>query len=210
MATKVKAMPMQRESGKSRRWKMAGIGIVGMSFLVVLLYWVFGRGPSVATMAADLVGPDPHKRHVAARQLSKVGLEAKDALPQLTQALDDPDKRVRHAVAKTMSDLGIEATPAVLPLIGRLGETEADTRYYLVKALSKIDLDKEHAAAIPGLIRLLKDENPKTRYYAAKCLKDIGPHAKSAISALQAVANDPDAETREQVASALQKISKVK
>jgi HEAT repeat protein len=210
MATQLKSKSVGEETKSGRTWMIAGIGVGGVAAIGLVLYLLFGRGPSVATLAADLVGPDPHKRHVAARQLSKVGLEAREALPELTQALDDPDKRVRHAVAKTMSELGIEATPAVTRLIGRLGETEADTRYYIVKALSKIDLDKEHVAAIPGLVLLLKDENPKTRYYAAKCLKDIGPHAKSALPALQAAANDPDAETREQIAAALQKVSKPK
>ena len=61
---------------------------------------------------------------------------------------------------------------------------------------------------MPGLVRLLKDENPKTRYYAAKCLKAIGPAAGSAIPALQIAAQDPDPTVKEVATAALKKVTK--
>jgi HEAT repeat protein len=187
---------------------LTGVSTVVLIVIVGVLFLTLGRGKSVAALAAELKASDAHTRHLAARQLAKLGEQAKDAVPQLTDALTDTDKSVRHYAAKTLAEIGIDAKSATSALIADLGDADADTRYYVVKALSKLELDKNHTHAVPGLIRTLKDENPKTRYYSAKCLKSMGPAASAAIPALREAINDSDKDVKETATIALKKVTK--
>jgi HEAT repeat protein len=187
---------------------LIGIGTVGLIALVGVLFLIFGRGKSVAALAAELQSPDAHTRHLAARQLAKIGGQAKEAVPQLTLALRDSDKSVRHYAAKTLAEVGIDARPATDALVDDLADPDPETRYYVVKALSKVELDKSHAGAVPALVKTLKDENPKTRYYSAKVLKGMGPAAIAAAPALREAINDTDKDVKETAAIALKKITK--
>ena len=49
-----------------------------------------------------------HTRHLAARQLAKLGGQAKDAFRNSPSA-QDSDKAVRHYAAKTLAEVGIDA-----------------------------------------------------------------------------------------------------
>jgi HEAT repeat protein len=187
---------------------LMGIGTVGLIALVGVLFLTLGRGKSVAALAAELQSPDTHTRHLAARQLAKLGSQAKDAVSQLTHALQDSDKSVRHYAAKTLAEVGIDARPATDALIADLADPDPETRYYVVKALSKVELDQAHAGAVRALVKTLKDENPKTRYYSAKVLKGMGPAARAAVPALREASNDADKDVKETAAIALKKITK--
>jgi HEAT repeat protein len=170
--------------------------------------WTVGRGPSAASLATDLRGPDAHARHDAARKLAKLGPAAKDAVAALAAALADPDKRVRFHSAKALAEVGPDAKPATDQLIAALAEVDADTRYYVVKALDKVHLDAAHAAVAPTLVRALTDNNARTRYYAVKCLKELGPAAAPAAGPLRTLTNDPDKDVREAAAAALKRVTK--
>jgi HEAT repeat protein len=199
------------DSAKTESWNkplvVAGAATLVAAVVVGSLYLKRG-GKSVSTLAGELQSSEAQTRHVAARELAKVGAQAKDAVPQLTEALKAPERTVRRNAAKTLAEVGIDAKPATAALIEDLADTDPDTRYYIVKALSKVELDKNHSHAVPGLIKTLKDENPKTRYYSAKCLKSIGPSASAAIPALKVAINDADKDVKETATAALKKITK--
>ena len=67
---------------------------------------------------------------------AKLGPEARDAVPQLAEALRDQDRVVRFHVAKALAEIGVDAQPAIPALIACLAEPDADTRYFIVKAIS--------------------------------------------------------------------------
>jgi len=137
---------------------VTGVATVAAAAVIGVLFLMFGHGKSVAALAGELQSRDAHTRHLAARQLAKFGAQAKDAVPQLTEALRDSDKSVRHYAAKTLAEVGIEAKSATADLIADLADPDPETRYYVVKALSKVELDKTHAHAVPGLIKTLKEK----------------------------------------------------
>ena len=66
-----------------------------------------------------------------------------------------------------------------LTALNALSDPDADVRYYVLRSL-------EHAgpiakAAVPALIKMLRDENPNGRLYTAEALAAIGPDAKGAV-----------------------------
>ncbi len=187
---------------------MITVSVVVSLGIASIALWKASGGKSPSSLAADLQSADAHVRHDASRKLAKLGPAAKDAIPALAEALKDSDKRVRFHAAKALSEIGIDAKVVAAALIDSLNEPDLETRYYIIKSLSKIDLGPEHMSAVPGLTQALKDENPKTLYYASKCLKSIGPGAKDALPALRAVTSNGDQDAREAATSALKRISR--
>jgi uncharacterized protein (TIGR02996 family) len=56
---------------------------------------------------------------------------------------------------------------------------------------------------VPGLVALLAHEKPRVRQQACHCLRNIGPRAKEAVTALMKALADSDYSVREQAAKAL-------
>ena len=54
----------------------------------------------------------------------------------------------------------------------------------------------------------MADADADTRYYAAKCLREIGPAAGAAAPALKEATKDSDPEVLEAATSALKKVSR--
>jgi len=57
---------------------------------------------AIAVLRETLSAPHPWAQAKAALYLGKLGAEARDAVPELTRALDDSDEGVRHAAAKAL------------------------------------------------------------------------------------------------------------
>ena len=75
-------------------------------------------------------------------------------------------------------------------LIDNLGFPDSDDRQHAATALAKIG--PEAKAAIPGLVKLLKDPVADVRYIAAAALGQIGLAARAVIPDLANLLKDPD------------------
>jgi HEAT repeat protein len=79
---------------------------------------------------------EPVGREAAARALGRLGPAAKEAVPRLTDLLDDRDSRVRIAAAEA---LGMIGAPAALPAVPKLREVMRDP---LVESTARRALEK--------------------------------------------------------------------
>jgi HEAT repeat protein len=69
------------------------------------------------------------------------------------------------------------------------------------------DIGPEAKEAVPPLIEVLKDKEPRVRRDAARSLGQIGPAAKVAAPQLAALLKDEDANVREAAARALRQLA---
>lgn len=113
--------------------------------------------------------------------------EAELAVPSLMQALEDPAPRVR---ANAVFALGLirkpvpDTVPAVIKL---LSDPERSPRLSAIYAVSMLRGFEGADKAVPPLIALLKDPDPKLQDRAANTLMKIGtPEARAAAEAYRA------------------------
>ena len=111
-----------------------------MFLLTMLLGCESQSEREMRTLVAKLDDPDPTRREQAAKDIGRIGPAAKEAVPALTEALDDDDYDVTIAVINTLADIGPVAVPA---LIQALGDEDNDVRLHASLALSRINQDSE-------------------------------------------------------------------
>jgi HEAT repeat protein len=138
-----------------------------------------------------------HRRWKAAEVLGQLGEEARAATPALLAALHDPDPHVQTVATKALGEIG-PAADVVPALTERLGVGD---RAATIRALSRFKA--EARPAIPALLELLKDPDPRIRWEAARTLGKIGADAAVAVPALVEAFKDPEAPVREHAAEAL-------
>jgi len=154
-------------------------------------------------------------RSSAAKALGEFGDEW--AVPGLVKALRDGEENVRWDAAKALGKIGEAAVPALIEALkDRNWEVRHDASQILVNRLiwdgehwrgeySPVNLPKiAGKAAVPTLIKALKDEQWTVCVNAAKILGEIGD--KDAIPALTKAMKDPD--TGQAAKEALEKIRK--
>jgi HEAT repeat protein len=113
----------------------------------------------------------------AAAALAQIG---SSSIPALTRLLADPDEEVGELAAKIMGwDIGAPALPA---LRGALRSKVARRRAHAVSALDSLGADA--GAAIPQLVRRLKDRDGQVSWRAARALGNM--KARAAARALVA------------------------
>ena len=127
------------------------------------------RKLAVRGLAICLKDKDTEVRTYSIALLRRAGAEARDALPELIEALADQDILVRGQAAFALAGIG---SPAVPQLVETLKRPNIDARRLAVIALGKIGPQAELAR--PALTSLLKDPDAETRLYAAEALKKIG------------------------------------
>lgn len=165
-------------------------------------------------------------RWTAAELLGKKKGQARDAAPELIQALNDTDGHVRAVAATAIPEVETPATDAVpallkhvrsdaaVPVIRALSRYGADAKPSLPEMVSILEdqtleietrwnaartIGKMREAgddAIPVLVSMLKHEDSRIREHSAEALGDIGPPSRSAIDALVAVLGDKDTKVR--------------
>ncbi len=146
-------------------------------------------------------------RHAVIDALQAIGAASEEAVPALVSLLGDESLEVRRGATFALGKIG-PAAKAALPDIRKNFEADKDLRPVSVWAMVHItpEDDKLVEQALPFLIAALKREEPFVRFEAVETLGLIGPRARSAASALEALREDPDIHVRNAVADALKKI----
>lgn len=158
-------------------------------------------GPHTAQeYARDLESSDRKLRREAAYELSRLGKEAKVALPQLIAALDDEQQQVWFGAITALTNLGPDAEAALPALLRELQAWQpfrkdrqgSQALYRTALALGSIG-----APAVPSLIEQLKSEQWFVRAGAARALGFAAAVAGSASVPLVALLGDERVEVRE-------------
>ena len=132
----------------------------------------------------------------AATALGEIGNSAKSAAPALVELLKDADETVRRQAVKALVE--IRPGPQVMmPLFEKIMEgSDPTAQMRILHAVADAG-----EAAVPGLIRALKNE--KVEYWACIVLRDIGPPAKAAVPALIEALKSPRPDVRREAVLAL-------
>src|SRR5262249_2216139 len=155
-------------------------------------FWTLRRmGPKTTpALLTMLKEENADARRDAVKALALIRPVAKETVPALLAALKDRDVKGRAAAATALADVGPEGEEAARAVIASLKDRELwetvvfgrpASEHVSVRALQRLG-----AAAVPGLIAALKDEDTVVRWQAALALGLIGPEAKEAVPALRA------------------------
>lgn len=200
---------------KMRRHKFYLFGILGVAIFIVHFFllpvdtaWAQRKaGRDVAALTEALKSPDRFVREDAARELERLGPEARAAIPALIEALNDEDIDVRRYAVSALGYIGQEANAAVPKLTGFLKDADPRIRSSAAYALGQMGLRAE--SAVPDLIAALKDSDSRVRRDAVTSLGRIynlttkGPEVRGVVLALIEALGDEDLEVRVSAASAL-------
>lgn len=190
-------------------------GRVLLSALMLVAVFAAGSGrviaaeppeKPVAEYARDLEAEDPKVRREAAYQLSRPGVNAKQALPQLIKALDDNQQQVWFGAITALANLGPDAEPALPALMAELEAWQpyrkdrqgAQALYRTSLALGSIG-----APAVPVLSNALASGKWHVRAGAARALGFAGPAALPVVPGLVSLLSDGRVEVRDSVAETL-------
>ncbi|QDT42021.1 putative phycocyanin operon protein Z [Gimesia alba] len=159
--------------------------------LKLLAVHVLGEiGASAKSSIPELVklinSPDPDVSQTAITSLGEMGPAAIQVEPQLLDILKTSTGKTRNAAVYALSKIG---SKKALPLIKQYASaSDEDERFRLVCAWALVrdnPTDPETVkAALPGLIKVLSDENPLVRREAANAISLTGPLGEPAVAAL--------------------------
>lgn len=171
--------------------------------------------PSPKQLIAHLSSSDHHTRRLAIRQLGQMGPKAKDALPQLREALSDSHFVIRLEAAIAIGFIG--TTKDVPHLVPLLDDEVVAVRFQTISALAylrdakitselvaRYEQEDPHIQdqilraigrlggkeAFPLLQKELQAENPQLRIGAVVGLEFLGDERAEAL--LRKAANDSD------------------
>jgi HEAT repeat protein len=154
---------------------------------------------SLRLLAEVLSDKDATLRTGAARALGAFPAHAETIRPTLRKVLDDPDGSVRAAAAVSLHLL--KRDPQALDVLAAcLKDAQAEVRSTAALELG-YNLAAEARTAVPALIERLWDDDVTVRSAAAESLGRIGPEAKAAVPALQAMLADDQGEDLHSVAA---------
>ena len=128
--------------GMEERMSKKGSNLIRINTLNALCN-IGPNAQAVSALITSLMDDDPEARGAAARALGLVGEQAKEAIPDLVQALTDPNTQVRTEAIRALEKIGM----------GNIG--------------------LEGNFAVPALLEALKDNNFRIRRVATKLLKKI-------------------------------------
>jgi HEAT repeat protein len=139
----------------------------------------------------------------AVKCVSKLGPNAKSALPMLTQQIKEGDQNLRLTAFTAMIAIGPEEKDVPI-LVESLKSADPEFRRLAGEALAK--MGPQAKPAIPALLANLKGKDKALRLVAMRALQAIGPDAKEAVPLLTEVMQESDTELAMTAAVALGKI----
>ena len=156
-----------------------------------------GTGPAtddvIPALIRALTDKERPVRRAAVEALGSFGPRAKEAVPALTRLLDDREPHIAKvnvpaALYRITGDARmLDAIVAALRDSGRNVPESAALRLGLMsQEARRAGKENPVAAAVPGLIRALKNMDPNARSAAAVALGRIGPAGHDAVPALVA------------------------
>ena len=158
---------------------------------------------AIPHLIEDLRSTNSTTRFEAASALCVMkGTPRKEAVPALADALHDDDHATRVAVLEALRSVGPDAAAAALDVQAAFGDEIVDVRRTAVFALAAI----QGANAVYVLTDALED--PRTCWFAADALGDLGPVARPAVPALLLLESSRNPVTRRTAANALARILK--
>jgi len=128
------------------------------------------EGKATAELEQMLRDPNPAVQAQGAFGLSRVGPEARSAVPSLIDALKK-DSLVRQNAALALGQIGPGARDAVPALSEALSDSEWTVRRQAALALGQIG--PEARKAIPALQKISRDPDPLVRRAVQKALNQI-------------------------------------
>jgi HEAT repeats len=147
-------------------------------------------------------------------QLSMGGFETlgpilKDAVPALTELLNDPDADVRATATWNLGNLGPDASAAIPSLIKNLKDTNSTVRFYSLQSLA--DIHSQPEVVMPILIDALsKPQTQSTMYDVALIgLGKFGPQASNAVPLIKTFLTNNVSFVAEDATNALKKIDPI-
>jgi HEAT repeat protein len=173
----------------------------------VVALWQVGRRSDALAVLTDMLGHEEVRVRIwAARAAGEIGPGARGVLPALRRILRRKGDRARSEAALAFWRVSsrVEASGFVFDprrealsvlLESTQDETSADRdRLNAIDTLALIG--REEPAAVPALVRLVRDPVPYVRNAAAAALGQIGPTAAEASADLEAMLKDEDSENR--------------
>lgn len=157
--------------------------------------------PELTRLARDR-GAAPNMRYHAAQALVKIGDGFDAAVPVLTDALGEADRRVGAEAAESLGLIGPAAAPAVPALLVHTWDYNLNDYNKAKAAVGEIGLQ----AALPYLIRSVKETKGRAFQPAVEMLGEYGPAAKDAVPALRAAMADDNHACRVLAAQALGRV----
>ncbi len=152
-------------------------------FIVVLLCVVAYAGvagaqtPATESLQQKLASSDPAAQLEACQQIEKLGIKAKDAVPQLVTLLQGKASfELKRCATLALAAIGEDAKAAVPTLQTMLKSKEPKLRAYAAYALGRIG--ESAADAVPDLIQLITDKNIQVRRAVRDALPRIGVQHK--------------------------------
>jgi HEAT repeat protein len=204
--------PFSTNAGRGQEWRKA-------TEVELIADAIAAIGPdAVPALLEGLKDKEGVVRASCARVLSRIGPDAKAAVPALIRTLREPkeDPLVRECVAEALGSIGPAAREAADALHELLDDEDDCSR---AAAFALVAVGADAKAAVPELRRALKDvadfglqQAPDAeataglRVRAALALSLIGPDAKAATPELLALLKDRSVRVREAAAFALRKI----
>ncbi|MCI0458225.1 MAG: HEAT repeat domain-containing protein [Gemmataceae bacterium] len=162
-----------------------------------------GTKPDLAALLKQLKSQDAAERLAAVTALADHGPQAKAAVPDLLEALQQGNEHLRLNAAITLGRIGKVAVP---PLTRLLTSKEAETRLYAVWALAWVG--PEATGAAREVVALLTDPNADVRRKAAHALGRIAPDPNLVVPALLRRLDEPDEAAWKEVPGALLRFRK--
>jgi HEAT repeat protein len=165
--------------------------------------WAIGRmgpaaAPAVPALKALLCTDPVHVGRPLVFAFKSIGPAS---VPALVECLRDANPEVVRTACTALQQLGPqarEAVPALADLASRSDESSRDAAFL---ALAGIGQD-----AVDALVRMLRDDDPAVRRWAAMSLSRIGSLTPAAETVLCELADDPHADVRFWVCRALSEL----
>jgi HEAT repeat protein len=141
----------------------------------------------VQRLSKQAWGAEYSKRISAVKKLTKLGPQAREAIPVLTKILDRKgDDQVGELSARAVIAIGSDSVS--VPLLREI-LSKRNEKYYIADALG--ELGPAAAPAVPELKQLLGNKGYPVRRAGALALGKIGPGALDALPQLVQALDDP-------------------